>query len=405
GEGNTNYWDGPVASGDTFEDGYGGLPPGLTLVSCQAKDVRGALSPWSPPCTLYLRALAAPEWRADVRSLDGVCPAVAADGTIYVTSYDGVYAVNPDGTVRWLSPARCYRSVAIAPDGTLRFVQRAGDTLPEALRALDPDGSDRWSFVLPRSVESDLAVGADGTTYFGCQDSFLYAVDSAGRLRWRTRMTARWFASIVLGADGTAYVETPDRTAAVGSDGVIEWTCQVGCRLENVVMGVGPDGTVYCGEESLTAIRPDGTVAWTQPTGSTAGTAVGPDGTIYQPSQLGLLAFDRDGSLLWTFIPANYDFDRYISGLAIVSDGTIYCSSRCGGLFLHAVDAAGRETWRGQMAGGEWWPTNPAVGPNGFVYIAGNGPLHAFRGTAPLAGSGWPKYQRDMSNSGRSGGP
>jgi large repetitive protein len=54
----------------------------------------------------------------------GSSPAVDVDGTIYVGSDDhNLYAVNPDGSLKWLFPAGpiVYSSPAVDVDGTIYF--------------------------------------------------------------------------------------------------------------------------------------------------------------------------------------------------------------------------------------------------------------------------------------------
>jgi len=70
----------------------------------------------------------------------GSSPAIGADGTIYVGSWDGkLYAVNPDGT-------------------------------------------EKWVFTTLNQIQSSPAIADDGTIYFGCDDGKVYAVysDSPG---------------------------------------------------------------------------------------------------------------------------------------------------------------------------------------------------------------------------------
>src|ERR1700722_5493012 len=47
-------------------------------------------------------------------------PAIAADGPIYPNSYDGnLYAINPNGTQKWVFAARGVGTPTIGADGTL----------------------------------------------------------------------------------------------------------------------------------------------------------------------------------------------------------------------------------------------------------------------------------------------
>ncbi|MCL5283938.1 MAG: PQQ-binding-like beta-propeller repeat protein, partial [Armatimonadetes bacterium] len=111
------------------------------------------------------------KWRFETG--DRVCssPAIGADGTIYVGSWDyNLYAL----------------------DG------RAGQL--------------KWRFKTGNRVYSSPAVGADGTIYVGSWDYNLYALDGrAGQLKWKYP-TGNWVysSSAAIGADGTVYVGSWD---------------------------------------------------------------------------------------------------------------------------------------------------------------------------------------------------
>jgi outer membrane protein assembly factor BamB len=100
-------------------------------------------------------------------------PAVGADGTIYVDLYDGLFAINPDGTQKWEYPLNgggSLSSPAIGADGTIYIA--FGDGL-----AINPDGTQKWS--LPGgggAGETSPAIGADGTVYVTTDDASLYAI-------------------------------------------------------------------------------------------------------------------------------------------------------------------------------------------------------------------------------------
>jgi hypothetical protein len=70
---------------------------------------------------------------------------------------------------------------------------------------------------------------------------------------------------------------------------------------------------------------------------------------------------------------------------------------------LRVLDPNGQEVRRGVFAGGPSPPGPAAPGNDGIIYVSGVGSLYAFRGTSRLANAPWPKYRRDLSNSGRAG--
>ena len=116
--------------------------------------------------------------------LDGVggtSPSIGVDGTIYVGSGDGnVYAINPNGTQKWSFPigVSANSSPAIGADGTIYVGSSDGNVY-----AINPDVTQKWVFSTGRHLLSP-AIGPDGTLYVnsGSQDSeadVLYAINTS----------------------------------------------------------------------------------------------------------------------------------------------------------------------------------------------------------------------------------
>ncbi|NQT47439.1 MAG: PQQ-like beta-propeller repeat protein, partial [Chloroflexi bacterium] len=71
-----------------------------------------------------------------------------------------------------------YGSPAIGADGTIYVTSKGGG---RRLFAINPDGSEKWSFLLgglPNQGGSSPAIAADGTIYVGSHDGKLYAIGS-----------------------------------------------------------------------------------------------------------------------------------------------------------------------------------------------------------------------------------
>ena len=112
------------------------------------------------------------KWKCQVVDGSGQTPTIANDGTIYIGSWD-MYAINPDGTVKWTyaledgyfvsSPA------AIASEETIYFGAHDVDNTYAYLYALNPDGILRWRKTLGNSFMFVApAIAQDGTVYAGC---------------------------------------------------------------------------------------------------------------------------------------------------------------------------------------------------------------------------------------------
>src|SRR5208282_3929141 len=147
-------------------------------------------------------------------------PAIGADGTIYVVSFDGaLYAVNPDGTQKWafLTGHQVESSPAIGPDGTIYFGSFCCP-FPGEIFAVTPGGTGKWG--APISANGGLfplAIGANGTIYLA-SDGGLWAFNPDGiTFRWQFPTDEPLTSPPAIGADGTIYVGSNDGTLyAVG---------------------------------------------------------------------------------------------------------------------------------------------------------------------------------------------
>lgn len=123
---------------------------------------------------------------------------------------DGVlHAIDPGGSEKWTFEAgQVHGSPGIGADGTVYFVSDGG-----WIYALRPDGTKKWALG-GYYVESEPVIGGDGTLYFA--RTKLVAVAPDGSLRWTALGEDRWYAPPVIGGDGVLYVMGETSLVAVG---------------------------------------------------------------------------------------------------------------------------------------------------------------------------------------------
>jgi outer membrane protein assembly factor BamB len=198
-------------------------------------------------------------------------PAIGADGTIYFatgilihTSYGSLYAVTPDGILKWTfdldnnsdddniwTNDNNGASPAVAADGTIYVMDHRN-----VVYALNPDGTLKWK---NNSYESGNtwhvgqktpAVGTDGTLYVGA-DRTLYALDPEhGQATWQLdglRGGNVCAVSAVVGADGTVYLASNDMFYALNPDGTLKWREHLQNGINWSSPAIMPDGTLYIG--------------------------------------------------------------------------------------------------------------------------------------------------------------
>ena len=267
-------------------------------------------------------------------------PAVAHDGTIYIGSDDDhLYAMTPAGAAarpRWIvQMGACPQRVGIGPEASRCDVD-AGPTIGpdgviytggDGVYAINPDGSLRWHFVTGGHVSSAPAVLSDGTVVAGSQDDILYAIAPNGQKRWDFRAGADVESSPAIGDDGTIYVGSDDhKLYALGPDGVMRWAFTTGADVR-ASAAIG-NGVIYIGsfDAQLYAVRLDGTLAWTFRTGDriVSSALVDSHGAVLFGSQDDrLYCLEPDGHLRWS-VELGGDVD---SSPTLAADGTIFVGS------------------------------------------------------------------------------
>jgi len=207
-------------------------------------------------------------------------PTIGPDGVIY-TGGDGVYAINPDGTLRWrfATGGHVSSAPAVLPDGTV--VAGSQDDL---VYAIGPNGQKRWDFRAGGDVESAPTVGDDGTIYFGSDDHKLYALTLDGALRWAFTTGGDIRASVGVG-NGVVYVGSFDaQLYAVRLDGTLAWTFRSGDRIVSAAL-IDAKGAVLFGsqDDRLYCLEPDGHLRWSVELGGDVDSSptLAADGTIF----------------------------------------------------------------------------------------------------------------------------
>ena len=309
------------------------------------------------------------------------CPTIAADGTIYIGSYDGkLYAINPDGTLKWSysTGTRIYGSALIGKDGTIYF-----GSFNRKFYALYPNGTEKWIYTAGGRIYDSPAIGMDGTIYFGADNNRVYALNPNGTLKWTFTSGTLFYSSPVVGADGTIYIGDNSKLYALYPYGTLKWSYATGGSIQGSP-AIGTDGTIYVGNTNgnFYALNPDGTLKWNYTAGGGiyyAYPAIGTDGTIYVGNTNGnFYALNPDGTLKWS-----YATESTIYGSAVIgADGTIYFG--CYNKKVYALNPDGTLKWT--YTTGNYIYGSPSIGADGTLYIGSmDKNLYAFKDQVPVA--------------------
>lgn len=346
------------------------------------------------------------KWKFD--SKDGIesSPAIGKDGTIYFGAFsDYFYALNSDGTVKWKftrENEHFRSSPTIGEDGTIYFIGVFGlrplfsahlgeevDSGTPKLYALNPDGTVKWEFVLGGGISGLVyspAIGKDGTIYCisggedmpGATDGDkFWAINPDGTEKWHFVTEDAMFSAGAIADDGTIYFGCADGNFyALNPDGTEKWRFNTGPGAKkrddiwDCVPSIGKDGTVYVGsyDKNLYAFNPDGTVKWKFKMNDIIETtpSIAEDGTIYagtySPSNdKYLYALNPDGTLKW-----KYETGQGVYAAPVIdANGILFFGSYDS--YLYSLNPDGTERWKYKTDGGIVVP--PVIDANGVVYV------------------------------------
>ncbi|WP_019639227.1 PQQ-binding-like beta-propeller repeat protein [Paenibacillus fonticola] len=359
-------------------------------------------------------------------------PAIGADGTLYVGSYDGkLYALNSKtGKLKWAFETAwaIASSPAIGADGTIYIGSGDGK-----LYALDPnapndDEREKWSFATGNRIYSSPAIGQDGTIYISSYDGKLYALDPDAdddkRELWSYEIGGQLDSSPAVGADGTIYVGSGDGIFYALDPGAeddtqrLKWSFEPETAEDCLWMMDGPcsfysspaiganGDVIYVGSDDgyVYALDPNADddedrLKWSYETwGSISSSpAIGKDGTVYVGSSDGLLyaldpdAVDDNNREKWSFDTSVKNWNMIVSSPVVGADGTVYIASigwyGDGTLFAldsHAQGENERVKW--SFATTREIRSSPVIGPDGTVYIGSDDDkLYALGTRLPIA--------------------
>jgi hypothetical protein len=113
-------------------------------------------------------------------------PALAPDGTIYaIGNFGHLYALRPDGGLKWIWSKGAEGTVDIGPDGTVYCAGGGG------IQAFTPNGVRKWVFPLESTILAGPGVGPDGNIYaadnsrWNLNPTGAVVISPAGQEIWR----------------------------------------------------------------------------------------------------------------------------------------------------------------------------------------------------------------------------
>ncbi|HEY8430125.1 MAG TPA: PQQ-binding-like beta-propeller repeat protein [Sandaracinaceae bacterium] len=297
-------------------------------------------------------------------------PAIAADGTLYFGTNDGLTAVGPDGVERWsvrlgtvpatpsLVPSddvvvvtRGGLVAVVTRDGTVRHTADLGAPARGSPLVLD-DGSilaatiDRRVHRLDASLRRVFSVevaDSAGTTLSRTTRGLiavpggrtLALLEPTGRIVREVALAQRTSSSAAVADDGTLWLPTPEGLLlAIDASGRVRSRTELGGRYyDGAAIAVGRDGAVRVPtlDRGVVCVGPGGTERWrhTAGQGYNAPATVDREDTTLVVDRVGqMFAIARDGTERWRVHIEPYTLQAPVLG----ADGTIYVATEAGTL-------------------------------------------------------------------------
>ena len=347
------------------------VPESAPLMTVTVQVVNGV----GPSNTLPLNVAERPPANGRVNwrfRMDGpysmVRPVFGLDGTIYaIDAFEHLYALAPDGGLKWVVNTAGDKGVAVGPDGTVYVASE------NHIKAFNPDGSSKWTFVQkPRAfICLGVSVGPDGNIYsVGVEGLGVFSLTPAGELRWAVpELYSRRivdYAEIVFGPNGNnqqLYFGANAHTRALRLDSTSVFTLNGSFQP-----AVGPDGSVH---SALAAYSPNGTLLWNfvspYPYNTFSAPEVGSDGVHYFTQNLiELFALNAGGSVSWHVTLKNVVggpvVDPVSSVLVLGGANTLNYPGT-----IQAINAAnGKDLWSLTLPAEDPTAFNPSLGIYGY---------------------------------------
>jgi hypothetical protein len=253
-------------------------------------------------------------------------PLIGTDGTIYFVCGIKIYAVNPDGSIKWEYPFEfgsnvIMHGINIGLDGTIYYID-----LNNKFNALDKYGNLKWFIQDNRFYVGNtnaLVFSPDGKTIYcrGINDAIL-AVDIENKaINWVFGKIREGIeAAPIVDSYGNIYtycvIDTMNTLksafVSLNRSGNIRWSFEINTCLHTQPT-IDKQGNIYFACDTLYSLDFWGNLRWKVPLGVNlyqgSSLVCDIDGTVYlciDNITLTIMAVDKQGSIIWTLNDPSY---------------------------------------------------------------------------------------------------
>jgi len=173
-------------------------------------------------------------------------PAIGSDGTVYIGTLGKVYALDPNnGSDIWVyntGGSQICTTPAVAPNGTVYVT-----AYDYCLHAINPGGSQKWKNCSGTFSYGSPSVGPTGTVYAANGDNLGAFNPSNGSTTWNFNVYSGYSSTAVVASDGTIYYHSfgANKLYAINPNGTLKWERSAGRGPMSSSPSIANDGTVY----------------------------------------------------------------------------------------------------------------------------------------------------------------
>lgn len=195
------------------------------------------------------------KWSYQSESYFSYSPTIGVDGSIYCSDSYNTYSFYPDGRLNWKIPIKSTISPAVDFNGNI-YIGNSDNYL----YALNPDGTFRWIFTAKVDINTTPAIDVDGNLYFGAGNKYFYSINNKGELNWIYELGTGdnyVYSSPVIGNDSTIYFGSDNSFLyALSRAGELKWAFETDGPVKSSA-SIGSDGTLLfgSGDENLYALQ------------------------------------------------------------------------------------------------------------------------------------------------------
>ncbi|MCD6253448.1 MAG: PQQ-binding-like beta-propeller repeat protein [Thermotogae bacterium] len=228
-----------------------------------------------------------------------------------------------------------------------------------------------WTFTTGNSIMTCPAVDSEGVLYLGSDDGKVYALDATGNLKWSYDTGGAVRSSPSILGIGIVFGTSSGSWIYLDSSGQEVWGVNHGVSDLNTTAALGDRVYVVEPGIALKALDPlTGDQIWSVEKDFRTSPVRDKSGTLYVGINEGLVACDKNGSILW---------ELEINGVpsvepAIAESGRVYLCVSSGSLYaLNTDGSTATVAWTLKL--GDSIKSNPIISPDGTVYVGTVGVL------------------------------